>query len=590
MELDQLLFKKIFDYFNKRRGSEPENSAHAVALEEVNSRFIILSRALCGEPIEIFSSEREGGWKDNIFFLPKEVSLFDSPERNIQFYIFRIFYLSIQKELKLNWTHLESRSNTESQQQAIETSNIVLQKLFEEFPLLKGIHDELLGELTSIKEDQEQSEYPDMSFFYGRWMKNSEFYDKKEALKNVGNTSFKANSVKPKTEMKARQADEVEVLTIDKKAQEDYTLTHNFEKVETIDEFNGVWRDFDGDDSLKEDSEALSDYNLKHMVRVDDPVHSVYQAEFSGNATIAESAEKNDEKFHYTYPEWDYSKREYKSEYCKVFPIQLKDTKPDYYKKTMVHNRSVLLKLRKIFARLNNDYEQVRRQTSGEHIDIDAVTDMFADIKAKHTPDDKVYFTKRKRKKELSLLFLLDLSLSSDGYAKGNRIIDIEKQVSILFGEVLNEYFVDFQIDGFYSKTRNNTSYITLKSFDEPWQKAKLKIGAVQPQGYTRIGPALRHASALLKKRDMRKKWLILLSDGKPNDYDRYEGQYGIQDIKQALREMKGDSINNYAVAIEEQAKYYLPQMFGNNHYNILSSPVEMINSLTKLYKRIEFH
>ena len=88
----------------------------------------------------------------------------------------------------------------------------------------------------------------------------------------------------------------------------------------------------------------------------------------------------------------------------------------------------------------------------------------------------------------------------------------------------------------------------------------------------------------------MRKKWLILLSDGKPNDYDRYEGKYGIQDIKQSLREMQGDGINNYAVAIEEQAKYYLPQMFGNNHYNIISSPVEMINSLTKLYKRIEYH
>ena len=305
---------------------------------------------------------------------------------------------------------------------------------------------------------------------------------------------------------------------------------------------------------------------------------------------FAASAEKNTEAFHLNYPEWDYSKREYKIDYCKVFPIHLNKSKPDYYKKTMEHNRSVLLKLKKIFARLNNDYEQVRRQTSGEHIDIDAVTDMFADLKARHTPDDRVYISKRKRKKELSLLFLLDLSLSSDGYAKGNRIIDIEKQVSILFGEVLNENFVDFQIDGFYSKTRNNTSYITLKAFDESWQQAKLKIGAVQPQGYTRIGPALRHASAILKKRDMRKKWLILLSDGKPNDYDRYEGKYGIRDIKQALLEMQGDGINNYAVAIEEQAKYYLPQMFGNNHYNILSSPVEMINSLTKLYKRIEYH
>ncbi len=590
MELDQLIFKKVFDYFNKRRKDEHENFAHAVSLEEVSSRFIILSRALCGESIEIFSSEREGGWKDNIFFLPSQLSLYSSTEKNIQLYIFRIFYLSIQKELEYNWSHLESNSTLNSQKRALDTSAKVLDNLFEEYPLLKPVHDNLLEEWVEIHESDDQAKVPDLSWFYGRWMKNSAHYRQKEDLKNISDPIYRSNKVKAETVIKARQADEVEVMTVDKKAQEDFMLTHNFEKVETIDEFNGVWRDFDGDDSLKEDAEALSDYNLKHMVRVDDPVHSVYQAEFSGNATIAESIEKNIEAFHHLYPEWDYSKRAYKHDFCKVFPIHLKKAKPDYYHKTMENNRSVLLKLRKIFARLNNDYEQVRRQTSGEHIDIDAVTDMFADLKAKHTPDDRVYLSKRKRKKELSLLFLLDLSLSSDGYAKGNRIIDIEKQVSILFGEVLNENFVDFQIDGFYSKTRNNTSYITLKAFDEPWQKAKLKIGAVQPQGYTRIGPALRHASALLKKRKMRKKWLILLSDGKPNDYDRYEGKYGIRDIKQALLEMQADGINNYAVAIEEQAKYYLPQMFGNNHYNILSSPVEMINSLTKLYKRIEYH
>ena len=188
----------------------------------------------------------------------------------------------------------------------------------------------------------------------------------------------------------------------------------------------------------------------------------------------------------------------------------------------------------------------------------------------------------------MSILFLLDLSLSSDGYTKGNRIIDIEKQVSILFGEVLNEYGIDFQIDGFYSKTRNHTDYVTLKAFDSSWSSSQLSIGSAQPQGYTRIGPALRHATAIIQKRKMRKKWIILLSDGKPNDYDRYEGTYGIQDIKQSLREMNHEGINNFAVAIEEEARYYLPVMFGSNHYNILSSPVEMIRALSKLFRRIE--
>ena len=183
---------------------------------------------------------------------------------------------------------------------------------------------------------------------------------------------------------------------------------------------------------------------------------------------------------------------------------------------------------------------------------------------------------------------LLDISLSSDGYAAGNRVIDIEKQVSILFGEILNEFNIDFSINSFYSKTRNYSNYVTLKGFDEDWNRAKFKVGAIEPSGYTRIGSALRHSGALLDTRDSKNKWVILISDGKPNDYDKYEGKYGINDVKQALRELNERQINSYALAIEAQAKYYLPQMFGQNHYQILTTPVELLQALVKLYEKIK--
>jgi len=180
------------------------------------------------------------------------------------------------------------------------------------------------------------------------------------------------------------------------------------------------------------------------------------------------------------------------------------------------------------------------------------------------------------------------ISLSSDGYAAGNRVIDVEKQVSILFGEILEEFNIDFSIDCFYSKTRNHSTYLTLKGFDDDWNTAKHRVGAVEPSGYTRIGAALRHSGALLDKRDTKNKWVILISDGKPNDYDKYEGKYGINDVKQALRELNERQINSYALAIEAQAKYYLPQMFGQNHYQILTTPAELLQSLVKLYEKIK--
>ncbi|WP_420581013.1 nitric oxide reductase activation protein NorD [Reichenbachiella sp.] len=586
MEFDQVIFQRIYKFLVKKKKNAYEESAFNICLNDIRGRLTILIRAMTGDPIDLIGSEREGGWKDNSFYLPEHSYLFNSIEKNLQLYLFRIFYISAQRKMGYNWRSDEIHSIEESQAKALETSRYVLVLLFKEFPLLESIHNQLLAELyEKISEEQPN---PDLTWLYGRWMKNSAGFEHKNRLKNVSDKSFAANSVTADTEIKAKQADEIEVISVDKKQQEDFVLTHNFEKAETIDEFDGVWRDFDGDDTLSDDAEALSDQNLKHVIRVDDPVHSVYQAEMAGQVTVSESTEVESNAFHLTYPEWDYYSQSYKRDFCKVFPETLRQSKVEYYQKTMELNRSVFIRLRKIFAKLNNDLEYVRKQLAGDHIDIDTATDRLCDLHAKHTPDDRVYITTRKQKKELSLLFLLDLSLSSDGYAKGNRIIDIEKQVSILFGEVLNEYEIDFQIDGFYSKTRNKTTYITLKAFDQPWSKAKLNIGAVQPEGYTRIGPAIRHANQLLNKRQNRKKWLILLSDGKPNDYDRYEGKYGIKDIKQALRELNANGINSYAVAIEEQAKYYLPQMFGNNHYNILSSPLEMIHSLAKLYKRIE--
>ena len=363
---------------------------------------------------------------------------------------------------------------------------------------------------------------------------------------------------------------------------------HSFEKIETAEEFNGNWRDFDGKDDLKDHQEALEEMNMKFTVRVDDMVHSVYQADFVENTSIAESAEVDEKGFHLKYDEWDFKKRNYLTDFCKVYPKTLLKTHATYYKNTMAKYKTTLNGLRKMLTSVNNKMQQQRRQLQGDAFDLDALTDLYTDIHSGKSPDERIYLSQRKKNKDLAILVLLDISLSSDGYAAGNRVIDVEKEVSILFGEILHEFDIDFAIDGFYSKTRNFTTYLTLKDFNESWNKAKHKIGAVEPNGYTRIGPALRHAGARMDQLDAKNKWIIVLSDGKPNDYDKYEGQHGIQDIKQALRELNERKINSYALAIEAQAKYYLPQMFGQNHYQILTSPEALLKSLVKLYEKIK--
>lgn len=583
-EPDEYIFTKFAHYFKKRKKAKEASLAHVVKLSDIKPRLTILARAVTGQPIEIYDAEREGGYKNSNFFLPSKCKLFLSPEENVSFYVFRVLYLAIQKNKNLNWNDTKEHSLEESQKQAKITSDTVLTTLYDEFPNVKKYHDNLLQYYTV---NTKKNTPPDYSFIYGKWMKDT-LEGNDDLLTNFTDQVKKGQDAQPKTILKASAVEEVISVQIDEKQLEDAVLQHQFEKVETADEFGGNFRDMDGDDDLDDHANALEDLNMKFTVRVDDTAHSVYQADFVENTTIAESSDHDDKGYFFQYNEWDYSKLKYKEDFCKVYPKTILKTNAEYYKTTITENRVTLLGLRKMLTTVNNKYQQQRRQTQGNEFDLGALTDLFVDLQSNRTPSENIYLSKRKKEKDLSILILLDSSLSSDGYASGNRVMDVEKQVSILFGEILDEFQIDFSINSFYSKTRNHSSYITMKGFDDDWQKSKLKIGAIEPSGYTRIGPALRHSGALLKQRNTKNKWVILISDGKPNDYDRYEGRYGVNDVKQALRELNELQINTYALAIEAQAKYYLPQMFGQNHYQILTTPVELLQSLVKLYEKIK--
>ncbi len=584
LELDEILYSGFLKFLKKKKLNDAVVLSKKVSLNEIKSRLTLLSRAVSGTAIDLYPAEREGGYKDKSFFLPAEVFLFEKKEDNLRFYLFRTLYLCMQRQLDLNWNEhdiIEAQSSIKAR----ETSSKVLALLFQDFPSLQEWYEEFVCQLPIDKKTKEK----DYSWLYGKWMVNAKNLLPDTPLQDFDDAQKKLQTnIEAKTTLHVKANEEIESLTIDKKQQEDYVLMHSFEKIETIEEFNGNWRDFDGKDDLADHQDALEEMNMKYTVRVDDTVHSIYQADFIENTTVAESATIDEKGFHLKYDEWDFKKRKYLLDYCKVYPKTQLKTDVAYYQRTIKKYKATLNNLRKMLTSVNNKMQQQRKQLQGDSFDLDALTDLYTDIHSGVSPDERIYFSKRKKEKDIAILVLLDISLSSDGYAAGNRVIDVEKEVSILFGEILNEFEIDFAIDGFYSKTRNFTTYQTLKDFNQSWDKSKHIIGAAEPCGYTRIGPALRHAGARLQRMDARNKWIILLSDGKPNDYDKYEGQHGIQDIKQALRELNEQKINTYALAVEAQAKYYLPQMFGKNHYQILTSPEALIKSMAALYDKIK--
>ncbi len=582
MELDQLLFKKVSNFISRVRNRPSEEELkRTVTLESCRGTLTLLAQALTGRAIKIVTAEREGGWKDDCFFLPAQFSMLPTKTHNEQLYWFRVFYLST---LINHHKHLPAPEESVPISANSALNREILSLLFDEFPVWQTNYTKLKQSLLDFYQKKETRD--DYSWLFGKWMLSS-----RDRLH--GNTDTDAVSQKglpnPKTEIQAKPVDEVNSIQVDKKKQQDYTLMHNFEKIETAEEFNGTWRDFDGDDQLEEHQEALQQITMRHTVRVDDETHSVYQSEFIGNAVVPDSDAVNTtpDARCYHYDEWDHRKLTYRKNHCTVYASKARQTDSAYVQKTLGNNGMILRSLSKEFANFFNKLIEVKRLNQGEILDMDILTDVLTDIRAQKAPTDKVYTSRRKRDRDLAILFLLDLSLSSDGYTGGNRIIDVEKQIAILMGELLSSYHIPFQIDGFSSKTRNYCSYSTFKSFDDSWSTQKTTIGGIAPEGYTRIGPALRHAKTLMEQQDARKKWIVVLSDGKPNDYDKYEGTYGISDIKQALRELEKNHIHTHTFAIEEKAKYYLPQIFGKDSYNVLSNPREMLISMTHFCQRV---
>jgi nitric oxide reductase NorD protein len=121
----------------------------------------------------------------------------------------------------------------------------------------------------------------------------------------------------------------------------------------------------------------------------------------------------------------------------------------------------------------------------------------------------------------------------------------------------------------------------------ESWNRVAARLGGLEPRGYTRIGPALRHATQRLSRRHAERRLLVLLSDGKPTDYDRYEGRYGIADIRRAVQEATAGGVHLHALAIDGTARAHLPSQFGTGCWSVLPCVDDLPETLAGMYARL---
>jgi len=375
-------------------------------------------------------------------------------------------------------------------------------------------------------------------------------------------------------------------VELDSEEKDDVVLVHNFEKVDALDSYNGGVRNTDGSDELDSHLDALDEVELGDLIRDDDVAHSVLRADLSLGLDVPDVGSVGPGERGIKYDEWDGRKGRYRRDWCTVYPAPMHATEPRWAAQALTRHSRLVRDLRRRLEIHRTGLRAKDRQLDGDDVDLAALVDAHGALRAGRGLDPRLYVRQERRRRDFATTILLDVSLSTDSWVDDRRVLDVAREAILVLGEVAHQLGDRLQLLTFASHTRNHCRVWEVKGWNDPWPAARDRLGAIAPQGYTRIGPALRHATAGLAAEPADHRLLLLVSDGKPSDYDRYEGRYGIADIRQALREADRAGVHAHALAVDAVARDYLPPMFGHGNWDVLTHPEQLPEVLTTVYGR----
>lgn len=290
-----------------------------------------------------------------------------------------------------------------------------------------------------------------------------------------------------------------------------------------------------------------------------------------------------------SYPEWDYHHQVYRDPGATLQLCPVREGPQQWVERTLDAHRPVLDAIRRQFESLRAQRVRLRKQWDGDEIDLEAYIDACAEARAGLSMPQAVYLTQRRGRRNMAIMLLIDVSGSTDSWLSCHRrVIDVEREALLLVCLALESLGEPYSVLAFSGEGPQRVTIRTLKTFDERYSlEVGQRIAALEPERYTRAGAAIRHASTLLMREAATHRLLLLLSDGKPNDIDQYEGRYGVEDMRQAVTEAKLQGIYPFCLTIDRQAANYLPAVFGSRQYALLHRPELLPSLLLDWIKRL---
>ncbi|MGH7133073.1 MAG: nitric oxide reductase activation protein NorD [Phycisphaerales bacterium] len=267
------------------------------------------------------------------------------------------------------------------------------------------------------------------------------------------------------------------------------------------------------------------------------------------------------------YPEWDVHNGRYRPEWCRVIDFPL-ISPPDVSAAGVQHDAV----LRRRLSRLGLAPKVLRRRPDGDDLDIEALIELFVDLRSGYSPPESIYLERRKLARDLGVLILLDASGSAtDADPDGISVHEHQRRAAATLAATLEELGDRVAVYGFRSHGRSAVHLPAIKPFGQPFGAGgRARLNQLHPAGYTRLGAGIRGAGEILKtEAGTPNRLLVVLSDGFPYD-DGYEARYAEADAHKALEELRSDGVACLCLSIgATTATDALHRVFGSaSHAN----------------------
>jgi hypothetical protein len=282
------------------------------------------------------------------------------------------------------------------------------------------------------------------------------------------------------------------------------------------------------------------------------------------------------------YPEWDVTRKRYRPAWCTVREVEPK------IKASATQAIDDAIGVRRPLARLGMGLHRRHRQPQGDDIDIDAAVEARVEVRAGSVPDESVYLDSLRRRRDLSVLLLLDVSGSSAEPGTSGRTVHEQQRAAVANLTVaLHDLGDRVCLYAYYSQGRAAVTMVPVKRFDDHLDAHIIRrLNSLEPGAYSRLGAAIRHGSSVLEDRGgTSRRLLVVLSDGLAYDHG-YERAYGAADARRALTEARRRGTGCVCLTIGAGTDVAsLRRVFGSTAHAMIARPDQLAGVIGPLFR-----